>query len=332
MMSATRRVEDWLLSGLERRWGRERLTVLAYHRINNPSGFEFFEPLISATPSDFGRQMDIVAERYNPISLAELISWMDGASSLPSDPVLVTFDDGYRDNLVHALPVLRERQLPAVLFLPTEHIGRDLPFFWDSAAYCFHHSDAPHADLPILGSREWVSSAEMSAEWINAVKREPQSRRDELTEQLGQALGVAVPSTAHSGQHLTWDEVRKMADEGFSFGSHTLSHPILTELSPAQARRELVESRLRLEEELNEPIRALAYPNGTTADFSPQIEELAKESGYSAAFTLVPGPTSYRELLAEPLAIRRIGVYLADTDRRFRAKLAGGGRVKSGLS
>ena len=230
-------------------------------------------------------------------------------------------------------PILRERNLPAVLFVATDNIDRDQPFFWDSAAYFFHHTGCDEADLPIVGPRSWGSApSQVCAEWIEAAKREPQDRRAEVTEQLGQVLGVVMPDTACAGDLLSWDEIREMAGQGFGMGSHTLSHAILTELPPSEARRELAESRRRLEDELNEPIRALAYPNGTTLDFDSQIEDLARETGYSAAFTLVPGPARSGEVRSSPMAIRRIALYLPDGDRRFRGKLAGGGRIKASLS
>lgn len=324
-------VEAQLLSGLERYWGEDRLTVLAYHRVCNPASFGFFEPVISATPDDFARQMDIIAERYNAITLPELLAWLDGVGTIPPNAALITFDDGYRDNLDQALPVLHERELPAVLFLATDHIDRSQPFFWDSAAYSFNQTSATEADLPILGPRSWVSPQVMCAEWLEAAKRVPHSRRAEVTEQLGRQLGVSMPEDAYAGELLTWDEVRLMASKGFEFGSHTLTHPILTEVPASEVRRELVESRARLEDELGVSIRTLAYPNGTPADFNSQIMEMAIDAGYSAAFTLVPGPARAAEALARPMEIRRIGIYLSDRDRRFRAKLAGGGRVKSSL-
>jgi peptidoglycan/xylan/chitin deacetylase (PgdA/CDA1 family) len=141
-----------------------------------------------------------------------------------------------------------------------------------------------------------------------------------------------MPGAAGASGLLSWDEIRGMAGNGFDIGSHTLSHAILAELTPPEARRELAGSRRRLEEELNLPVRALAYPNGTTLDFNPQVEALTREAGYSAAFTLVPGPARSPEVRSNPMAIRRTAVYLPDGDRRFRAKLAGGGRVKPSLS
>ncbi len=325
-------LEDRLLSGVERIWGRDRLTVLAYHRIRNPSGFPFFEPVISATPNGFARQMDIVSQKYNAISLADLHGWLDGGTPLPPRAALVTFDDGYRDNLEFALPILQERGLPAVVFLSTDYVSRDRPFFWDAAAFCFRNTERSQADLPILGVRTWASASSISTEWIEAMKRQPDDRKDEAVAQLGALLDVRLPADIYAGELLTWDEVRSMMSKGFSFGSHTLSHTILTQLPPDQALRELKGSRLRLEDELDAPVRSLAYPNGTTADFSPQIEELAREAGYTAAFTMVPGPARSRAITANPMAIRRVSLYLDDSDRRFRAKLAGGGRIRSSLS
>ena len=325
-------LEDRLVAGLDRWWGDERLTVLAYHRIVDPHGFRFFEPLISATPDTFARQMNIIAEECNVIDLAELLGWLDGSGTLPERAALITFDDGYRDNLEFALPVLRERGLPAVLFVTTDQIGTDHPFFWDAAAYYFDETTRRHADLPILGPRSWSSPSEMCAEWIEAAKRVPQNRRNEATEQLAEALDTEMPKDAYSGQLLTWDEIREMSEHGFSFGSHTCTHPILTGIPAPQVAEELERSRVRLEEELRTPIRSFAYPNGSPSDFNPDIEEIALRAGYSASFTLVPGPTRSREVQERPAAIRRIGVYLSDSERRFRAKLAGAGRARSTLA
>lgn len=326
------RLEDRLLAGVERIWGRDSLTVLAYHRIRNPEEFPYFEPVISATPDGFRQQMDIIADRFNPISLHDLHSWLDGAISLPPRAALITFDDGYRDNLEFAMPILEQRGLPAVVFLPTDYIGRDRPFFWDSAAFIFGRTAMRNAELPLLGSRSWTTSSSICADWVEAVKRIPEDQKEETVQQLGEVLGVEMPDDAYSGELLTWDEIRNMLNHGFSFGSHTLSHPILTQLSPQDLFRELAESKKRIQDELGMEVRSLAYPNGMPTDFNSQVEEAANNVGYSAAFTLVPGPARHREAAADPLAIRRISLYLDDGSRRFRAKLAGGGRIKSSLS
>ena len=86
--------------------------------------------------------MDYAAEHFHPVSLEQVAAALDGGPRLPSRPLLVTFDDGYRDNLTAALPVLRERGIPMTVFLATGLRGRRAPFPWDLAAWCFRHTAA----------------------------------------------------------------------------------------------------------------------------------------------------------------------------------------------
>ena len=116
------------------RWfGRDRLAVLAYHRVvdHAASGFVGFVQNASASPESFAEQMRLVAAKYNPISISDVTDAVDGRL-LPDRALLVTFDDGYRDNYDVALPTLTEYSIPAVVFLATNHIGSDDPFWWAS--------------------------------------------------------------------------------------------------------------------------------------------------------------------------------------------------------
>ena len=128
----------------------DRLTVLAYHRIGDPDapGFDTFKPNMSATPAAFAAQMDFIRQRFSVISGSELVAWLQGQHKLPSHPALITFDDGYRDNFECALPILQQRNLPAIIFLATDYIGNTTPFYYDLAAYCFHHTHQNQVDLP----------------------------------------------------------------------------------------------------------------------------------------------------------------------------------------
>jgi hypothetical protein len=90
-------------------FGGRRLTVLAYHRVADPGhpGLDGYRRNVSATPEGFAHQMDYAAERFLPVSLEQVEAALDGGPRLPRRPLLVTFDDGYRDNLTTAWPVLR---------------------------------------------------------------------------------------------------------------------------------------------------------------------------------------------------------------------------------
>jgi peptidoglycan/xylan/chitin deacetylase (PgdA/CDA1 family) len=105
---------------------------------------------------------------------------------------------------------------------------------------------------------------------------------------------------------VDWDQVREMYKGGIEFGGHTMSHPILTRISIDQASQEIEGSKARIEGELGEPILGFAYPNGLANDFDIEIERLTARAGYRAAFTLLNGPSSQREVMRNPFAIRRV--------------------------
>ena len=107
-------------------------------------------------------------------------------------------------------------------------------------------------------------------------------------DQLVEKLQVHDPCTEQDLM-LGWDEVRTMHEAGISFGSHTVTHPILTALSPGRMRQELVESKQAIERELQAPVRSFAYPNGKAGDFNEATKAILREAGYSCALTTIVG-------------------------------------------
>ncbi|MBI1878318.1 MAG: polysaccharide deacetylase family protein [Chloroflexi bacterium] len=309
-----------------------RLTVLAYHRVidPHPPGFDTFKPNVSATPAAFAAQMDFIRHRFHVVSINELVAWLQDKHPLPLNPALITFDDGYRDNLDYALPVLQERGLPAVIFLATNYIGSASPFFWDLIAYCFHHTSKNEVDLPLAGRQQWrdpSSRAAVMVRWLDSLKKLPDTEKWAAVEKLPQALDVSVSADAFANMHLTWDQVRQMVAAGVDMGAHTQSHPILTRVTLEQARDEVAGSKARIEVEINQPVTAFAYPNGQPSDFNPALQTMLQQVGIKAAFTLVPGPTRPTEVRQAPMAIRRIFIGYKDTLARFAAKVMGAPRL-----
>lgn len=309
-------------------FGGRRLTVLAYHRVadHDSAGFDTYRRNVSATPQEFRQQMDYVAEHFHPVSLEQVEAAVGGGPRLPRRPLLVTFDDGYRDNLTAALPVLRDRGIPMAVFLATGFIGGDRPFSWDLAAWCFHHTAFPGADLPMVGERSWATAEERQrvlGSWLEALKRLPDTVREEAIGALPERLGVVVPPDAFRGLCLSWDDVRRMAVEGVAIGAHTERHPILTRVPIDRARMEVTGSKHRLEEELGRPVRAFAYPNGGRADLDEATVRLLDEAGYRLGFTLWPGPERPGAARRSPLTLRRVYVHHGDHPARFAANVHG---------
>lgn len=309
------------------------LTVLNYHRIEDPNrmGFDTFKLNVSATPQDFARQMDYVKKSFNIITCERLAAYLRGEEKLPPRAAIITFDDGYNDNLQYAYPILRKRGLSAVIFLTTNFMSSDSPFYWDLVAYCFYHAKKDNAFLPLTGSCSWhdgPSRELIMLRWIEAAKKIPETEKRHAIEQIAEALKVAIPTQVFSNLYLTWNQVREMSQSGvIEFGSHTENHPILTRIPLEQAKREIEGSKKRIEEEIGKRVISLAYPNGGAADFSGDIIKATREAGIEVAFTLLSGPTRYITARQSPLAIRRIFLIHTDSFSRFVAKLHGAARL-----
>lgn len=174
---------------VERWFGRDRLTVLAYHRVvdHAASGFLGFVQNASASPESFAEQMRLVAAEYDPISISDVADAVDGRL-LPDRALLVTFDDGYRDNYDVALSTLTEYSIPAVVFLATDHIGSDDPFWWDRVAWMFDTTGPGEKVLPVLGQASWESTGEVAERWIAAVKSLAELEKKVAIDQLDEVL------------------------------------------------------------------------------------------------------------------------------------------------
>jgi peptidoglycan/xylan/chitin deacetylase (PgdA/CDA1 family) len=119
--------------------------------------------------------------------------------------------------------------------------------------------------------------------------------------------------------HLTWDEVREMAANGISFGSHTVTHPILSRVTPEQLTDEVVESKRTLERELNKPAIAFSYPVGDSPNFNQMVEKCVADAGFRYAVSYEEGIADAH--ISDRYALPRLHVETNDTIREFKAKL-----------
>lgn len=312
----------------------QRLTVLAYHRIADPilESTRSFVPNISATPAGFAEQMDFINSRYTVISVDHLLAWLRNERDLPACPALVTFDDGYRDVYLSALPVLEERDMPFLVFIATDCINSHRPFWWDMVAFAFQNTSLTAGNLPLIGEHNWNgvdSRMNLTRQWVGAAKYLARNEKEQAVAELASTLRVEDPTAAFAEMHLTWDQIKEMAQKKVTFGGHTRSHPILSRISDADAECEILESKTMLEQQLGQPVRTFAYPNGMSGDFHLNHQRILAKGGIEAAFTLSPGPSRYSEAKQSPLTIRRILVTLRDDSARFAAKVTGLSRAVS---
>ena len=281
-----------------------RFLVLCYHRVNDDA-----HPFFAGTPlALFRRQMEALRSHFKVLPLAELAE-RARRKDLPRNGVAVTFDDGYRDNYTNAFPVLRELDLPATIFLTTDAIDGNALLWHDRVFDAFHRTRKDDARfesevLPLGPAERGPSLARVLAR----LRRSTPEERDRRIESLLGELGIE-PGAPGGWEKLSWREVREMASHRISFGAHTLDHPILTFVSEEEARRQIRDSKRRIETELGSPVTMFAYPNGGAGDFDGSTRRIVEEEGLSLAVTTLRGANDAE---TNPYSLLRTGMWGGD--------------------
>jgi peptidoglycan/xylan/chitin deacetylase (PgdA/CDA1 family) len=312
--------------------GRPGLVVLTYHRIAEPSGDSFYDPVISATPEAFCAQVESLRRRVRILTLHELLAQLESGLPWREPAALLTFDDGYRDNFEAALPILRERGLPATFFLPTAFLETPQLPWWDQVAYvikqtrvrCLGLERQPGGGAPPLAiDLEAMPRSAAIQTIIRAFLDETIADPRGFLDQLAARAEVAVDGEALARALFTsWDQVRQLtgAATALAIGSHGHTHHKLAGLDEESQRRELTESKRILESRLGREVTALAYPYGWPGTYTAQTRALAAEAGYRVAFAAREGVNRPGSL--DPYEIRRLGVGSGDSPALLRARSA----------
>jgi O-antigen/teichoic acid export membrane protein/peptidoglycan/xylan/chitin deacetylase (PgdA/CDA1 family) len=275
------------------------LRVLAYHRVLadlDESRYAFDAELVSARREEFDWQMAYVARHFQPVTCAQVADAINAGTALPKRAVMVTFDDGFRDNYEVAFPVLKHHGVPGLFFVSTGYIDRQEPFWFDWIVHVFLQTAETRVHLEAieetieLGATPQTRRA-AALQLLRTLKRAPETKRLRVVEQLRQLTRVVMsPEALAQSAPMTWDHVREMSRAGMEFGSHTVSHPILSTISdPAALQLELGSSKARIEQETGVPTIALAYPVGGRNAVNEQVLQATAAAGYQFAFTYLPG-------------------------------------------
>jgi peptidoglycan/xylan/chitin deacetylase (PgdA/CDA1 family) len=302
--------------------------VLLHHRIADPDDPSFFgfKGNISATPAMFARQLDYLGRHHTVIDLATFEAAIVEGRALPRNALLITFDDGYADNLDVALPELLRRGMPAVLFLATGFVGDRKAFAWDTAADAFSRTGRVTATVPLLGDRQLATRQQREAavrDFIMAAKRIPDPAARAALDGLAAALDVELAYAPIRRTHVDWADVGRLSAGGFAICPHTVDHPILSRISVEEARSQVIRSRQEIERRTGTRTRTFAYPNGTSDDFGPEHAAMLAEEGFAVAFRSDGGRAFLGEARRCVHAVRRICIGARDDVPRMAAKLGG---------
>jgi peptidoglycan/xylan/chitin deacetylase (PgdA/CDA1 family) len=315
-----------LLELLERSARRPCLLVLTYHRIGDAGTTPYYGPVYSASAADFAAEVRAVRDRYRVLTLDDTIALSgDQFLGLREPSLLITLDDGYRDNFDVAFPILRDLNVPATFFLPTGFMRDPRLPWWDHIAHVINCSKEPVLRLdwpePLAIDLGQAPRASSIARVVQTYLAHHVADEDRFRAHVEERAGVTVDEPALGrALFMSWDDARALAAGGMGVGSHGNRHLELARLSEKEQQNELAESKRILESELGRATAALAYPYGWPGTFDATTQQLAGEEGYQVAFASTEGVN--RPGSIDRFAVRRIGVGFADSPTLLRARLA----------
>jgi peptidoglycan/xylan/chitin deacetylase (PgdA/CDA1 family) len=291
-----------------------RVAVLLYHRVAEVT----CDPWrLCVTPRHFAEHCDVLARQRIAWPLPALLAGL-ADRRLPRRAAVITFDDGYADNLDNARPRLARHGLPATVFVTAGAVGATREFWWDELEHTLlsdqplpttlelevagvvHHWEfsaaATEAEVSPETARAWEPWQDTHPSTRHVLYRElydllfpiPAAERIAALDVISTwARGTVVARPSH--RTLTEGELAELArDKLLDIGCHTMTHPPLSTLGPAAQRAEIVQARARLEGLAGRPILNFAYPYGRRRDYDGTTVALVRELGFAGACANFP--------------------------------------------
>lgn len=299
------------------------LTVLTYHRVlpdDECAGYPL-RSLVVPT-SEFRHQIEWLSKHCVLLPLGRAMNVIKKRGTQPV--VSVTFDDGYADNF-EAAGVLEDHGCLATFFVTSGLIGTNRLLWFDQAAscWCAGGKEAWAIAKVALGSiGDRAACPADVADWMSFLKRLAAGMRTRVIHALETQLGTPGP-TKYS--MLRADQVLALHRRGHEIGSHSVTHPLLPQLSDTELRDEVIRSRAQVSQVIGAEVAGFSYPNG---DCDDRVVTAVRSAGYSYACTTRAG---INRISQNPMRLRRIHISARNRDAvdpqynrlAFRAKLCG---------
>lgn len=264
-----------------------RVLTLLYHRVRY---YQEDVQLLAVTPDHFREQMAWLKKNYLIVGFDE--NW----DQTEEDAVCITFDDGYRDNFINAVPILNELQIPATIFVSTGNIDTEREMWWDELERNllidkeyqkrFHLSDELYECTWNTENMERRRDLYYSLHWL--MKEVGIEKRNEWMWQLQRWNGYTV-NGREENKALQTEDLKILKSSKIIIGAHTINHPVLSRLSREEQEKEIAGSKKYLEYICGKHVRTFSYPFGGSGDYNDEIIAICKELGFIKVAANVPG-------------------------------------------
>jgi len=305
---------------------RPQFRVLGYHRVSeHPEPVGTIEEALAVPVAAFARQMAYVRRKFEVLPLEGFDSFRRNPGGFSKPPLAVTFDDGYRDNLTLALPILTRYEIPATVFVTTGYVGQRALFWWNELSswvwgaapgrYCFDIGGQRRCfTLDKHGRRRlfWWS--------FGVLCRLPETAKLAALAHIKNELQGGKEARPQGLEMLTAQEIARAQGHNLHFGAHTVHHVVLTNVPPEQAAREIMDSIAHLRAWTGAEVTSFAYPVGDASSFNVHVQQQLADAGIRYAVTTIKGGNGPGQ---DPLALRRTLIDGADDFATFVCKVVG---------
>jgi peptidoglycan/xylan/chitin deacetylase (PgdA/CDA1 family) len=296
--------------------------IVMYHRVIADARLDPFSLGMCVSQAHFDEQIGYLRREFSPIGMSQAISLLEQGRPLPDRAVSVTLDDGYLDNLEHALPVLERHGVPATLFMPTGGMDSAVPLWWDRVIHALASTRKSSVEASLIGLPK---TARLSlAPWprtesvekiLATLWKQPLTQTLAMVDALEADL-LPTGNKPSGALRLNSNQVLEMHRRGIEIGAHTVRHPNLTLEPPARVRWEMETSKRELESLCATTVNGFAYPAGWMND---ETISQAREAGFRYAVATTSGfSTPQRDLFK----LSRVGMPDTATADFKRALLA----------
>lgn len=258
--------------------------ILMYHSVADERTAKYIDPRLRLSPQTFERQIAFLSRHRHVVSIDELVTCLESGRRLPPGTVAITFDDGYRDNLAVAGPVLHRYRLPATLYLPTASIDRAETHWVDRLYTAFATRTVDQLRLPVPADetcrledpRQQLAAYRATCQAMIAAAP---SARDAL---LANVIDQLRPMETPPRLTMNWDEIRKLVGRypQFQIGAHTVDHVDLSTHSGPYAWQQIEGAARAIEAELDVRPTHFSFPY---ARHSEETRQMVREAGFRTA-------------------------------------------------